>query len=246
MAKKGFIGLTLVTLFFLSFISPIRGSASKNSILTLESPGDGSRVTTPIQLSVQIKSQDQVLIRITLTDRSGTVIARQLLPMDTNAEAFFNFYSKLAFEIPRDTSEALLSIALLDTANRPITLRSSSVILLSEGEDQILSSDPMEEWLTITQPQAGEALSGGLVRVEGTVTPLVEGPVFFELVTDSGGQIGTRQLPVGSAGEFIDFDINIPYGYINQMRDVRLVVRQRDNNFGQSIILDSMPIFLSP
>ena len=246
MSNKGLVRLTLIILFFLSFNSPIRGSASKNPLLFIDSPGDGSRLTSPIELSVEIGGQDPALIRMTLTDRSGTIIARKLLPVDTNEGSQFDLYSDLAFEIPNDTSDGLLSIALLDSSNRPITLRSASLILLTKGGDQIVAPDQKTEWLTVTQPQPGEAFSGGSFRVTGTVTPLLQRPVFFEIVTDSGGQIGTRQLPVESAGEPLDFEIDIPHGYINQERDVRLIIRQSDPKFGETIILDSVPIFLSP
>ena len=246
MAKKGLFILILVFLFLQTFIPAYTGSGLKNATLILESPGQGSRVTSPINLSAQIEYDEPALIKVTLTDRSGVTIARKLLQSDKYEALTSDFNSELAFEIPRDTSEGLLSIALLDSYNRPITLRSTSLTLINAGEDQILTPGQQAEWLKISQPETGDSLSGGSFRVRGTVTPLVEGLVFFELITDSGGQIGTRQLSVDTAGEPVEFDIDIPYAYINQKRDVRLIVRQRDTKFGSTIILDSVPIFLSP
>jgi hypothetical protein len=118
--------------------------------------------------------------------------------------------------------------------------------LLSGGEDKIESTYQTEPWLTISQPQPLEDHSGGEVRVTGAVRPLIERPIFFELVTDNGAQIGTRQLSAGQAGETLDFDITVPYAYINQRQDVRLIVRLSYPQLGEIIILDSVPIFLSP
>ena len=179
-------------------------------------------------------------------DQSRNIIARQLITLDEDAGSQKNFSTDLFFEIPINSSEALLSISLLDSNNRFTTLRSVSLILLSEGQTQIEGSKSETDWLTITQPQSGEVLSGGEVRVIGTVRPYVDEPIFIELVTDSGGQIGTRQLLVDQAGKTFSFDTLIPYQYINEIRDIRLIIRQSDPKFGETIILDSIPIFLTP
>ena len=179
-------------------------------------------------------------------NQSRNTLSRQLLSLDTDEGNLINFSTDLFFEIPGDSSEGLLSITLLDSNNRPAILRSASLFLLSEGQTQIEASKSETDWLTIIQPQPGEVLSGGEVRVVGTVRPYVEGPLFFELVTDSGGQIGTRQLSVDIAGRTFSFDIRIPYQYVNEMRDIRLIIRQKDSKFGETIILDSVPIFLTP
>lgn len=215
-------------------------------VLILTSPGDDSLVTSPIEVSAELRLPENYLIRVSLTDRSGNVISRQLLRLDTSENTLSNFSTDLPFEITRDTSEGLLSITLLDVYNRPVALRSATITLLSSGEPRIEPPSQDSGWLTITEPQPGEEFSGGEVRVNGTVTPLVERPIFFELNTGSGGQIGTRQLPVITAGETFSFDVSIPFGFITERRDVRLIIRQSETKFGQDIILDSVPIFLSP
>jgi hypothetical protein len=246
MSKIRQIRSLLLILLFLNFLSLRSGSASTVPALLLNRPGDGSQVTSPIQISAQIGAPDSELIRVTLVDRSGNVIARQLLRQSSSDKPSFDFSTELPFEISGETSEGLLTIALLDSYNRPISLRSASLRLLSGGEDKIESTYQTEPWLTISQPQPLEDHSGGEVRVTGTVRPLIERPVFFELVTDSGAQIGTRQLPVEQAEETLDFDISVPYAYINQRQDVRLIIRQSNPQLGEIIILDSVPIFLSP
>jgi hypothetical protein len=246
MSKKRRNLFFLLLLLLLNFISPSSGSASMIPSLILKNPGDDSLVASPIIISAELCVQENFLVRVSLTDRSGTVIARKLLRLDTSGNTFSNLSTDLLFEIPGDASEGLLSISLLDVYGRPVALRSASITLLSSGEPRIESPSQNSDWLTITQPQPGEDLSGGEVHVTGMVTPLVERPVFFELITDSGGQIGTKQLQVISTEEAFSFDVSIPYGFITERRDVRLVIRQNETKFEENIILDSVLIFLSP
>ncbi len=246
MMKIRQIGLILSLLFLLQFQSPHSASASTTPSLTLISPGNGSRVTSPITISAQIRSQENCFLRITLADQSSSIIARQLFRLDAVGNSSLSFSTNLPFEIPRDSSGGLLSVEILDAYNRPVVLRSASITLTSRGEEQIKINNQDSDWLSISHPQSGEVLGDGEVRVEGTVRPVTGNPVFFELITDNGGEIGTRQLAVGSAGETLKFDITIPYAYINKIRDVLLVIRQRDNTFGKNINLDSVPISLSP
>lgn len=246
MPKIRLTGLVLLLSLLMFFSAPFHGSASTEPTLLLESPGNGSWVVSPISISAQINSEDFTLLRITLRDQSRNIIARQLCRLDTFKESPINISTDLFFEIPGESSKGLLSITLLDSNNRPATLRSASVLLLSDGQTQIEASNPEADWLTISQPQPGDTLGGGEVYVSGTVLPMVENPVFFELITDSGGQIGTRSLSVEAPGKALDFEITIPYAYINERRDIRLIIRQSDNNFGESVILDSIPIFLTP
>ena len=178
-------------------------------------------------------------------DRSNTTISRQLLRLDQN-HGFPNFSNELAFEINNESTEGMLTIAVLDEYNRPISLRSVLLTLQTDGEEIINTSSASLDWLTITQPQPGDTLEGGQVNVEGRVIPTTRRPIYFELITDSGGQIGSRQLAVQEVGEEIEFNIIVPYVYINSKRDVRLIIRQADSHYGENIILDSIPIFLLP
>lgn len=203
-------------------------------------------MTSPIEISAQVQAQPQDLIRVELVERSGSVISRQLLTVKASRDVILSFKSSLAFEIPRETTDGLLTIAVQDSNNRLVALRSAVLKLLSDGENLINLQSSNSDWLTITKPQPGGKLQGGAIDVEGTVIPIIDRPVFFELITDSGGQIGWKQLAVENAGEIIEFNITVPYAYITQERDVRLIIRQTDIFYGENIILDSVPIYLSP
>jgi len=246
MLKTRALGLFLLVFVLIGLRSPLRVDAVRNESLKLISPGEGSSVTSPIKISARFQSQPQDLIRVKLVDRSGSVISRQLFSVNASGDAVQDFASSLAFEIPREIVDGLLTIAILDSDNRLVALRSATLKLQSVGENRINLQSSNSDWLTIVKPQPGERLQGGKVVVEGTVTPIVERPVSFELITDGGGQIGWKQLVVENVGEPIEFSITLTYAYIYQERDVRLVIRQTDSFYGENIILDSVPIYLSP
>lgn len=246
MLKSRFLGIILLIFILIGLRSPLRVDAERIPSINLICPGEGSRVVSPIEISAQVYIQPQHLIRITLVDRSGSIISRQLLQVEADSDYLQDFTSSLAFEIPREFTDGLLTIAIQDENNRLVALRSTPLKLHSDGENSIIPQSSTSDWLTLTQPQPGDRLWGGTVIVEGTVIPIIDRPAFFELITDSGGQIGSRQLAVQSVGEPITFNITLPYVHIYEERDVRLIIRQTDEVYGENIILDSVPIYLSP
>ncbi|MDY6846640.1 MAG: hypothetical protein SVP52_05845 [Chloroflexota bacterium] len=246
MLKTRVLGFILLMFILIGLRSPLPVDAVRITSLKLISPGEGSCVISPIEISAQVQTQLQHLIRITLVDRSGTEISRQLLRVESDSELPQDFTTSLAFEIPREFTDGLLTIAIQDENSRLVALRSTPLKLQSDGENSITSQSSTSDWLTVTQPQPGERLQGGMVIVEGTLIAVIDRPVFFELITDSGGQIGSRQLAVQSAGVPITFNVILPYGHIYKERDVRLIMRQTDEVYGKNIVLDSVPIYLSP
>jgi hypothetical protein len=68
----------------------------------------------------------------------------------------------------------------------------------------------------------------------------------FDLMTESGGVVGTSQLDVQTPGEAFDFEVLLSYDFITEAHEVRLIIRQRLNEFSSDAILDSMPIVLLP
>jgi hypothetical protein len=246
MIKKRALGFVLLFFVLVGLRSPLHAEAVRSDSLKLITPGEGSIVTSPIKISAQVQAQPQDLIRVKLVDRSGSVISRQLFPVNASGDAVLNFTTSLAFEIPRETADGLLMIAVQDSNNRLVALRSAALKLQSDGENLINLQSSSSDWLTITKPQPGEKLQGGAIDVEGTIIPISKRPVFFELITDSGAQIGWKQLAVENTGDPIEFNITVPYAYITQERDVRLVIRQADTFYGENIILDSVPVYLLP
>lgn len=238
----------IFTLFLtLSFLPPGAGIAKNAPPITLLTPGKGSRLLSPIPVSAEILSEPSSLVRIELLDKAGRSIARQLLRLEGLSEDQPTpFRAELPFEIPSGEEEALLTLSLLDPFHRPIALRSAHVSLLSGGDAQINPNQETKFWVTLTQPKPMGLLTGGKVDVAGAVTPLTDNPILLELIADDGRVIGSAQVRVQSPGQTFDFETELFYYYIQTFTDARLVVRQSDNAYNTTVILDSILIGVAP
>lgn len=222
------------------------GGALQSADIVILTPGYESVVFSPIEITAGVKPGADNLIRVSLIDQRNNLLSRQLIRVEAQPENTAQFSTKLAFEIPTERAKALLALETRDEYNRPISLRAIPLTLTSEAE-VVLQPQPFEEpWLTITAPEASSTHGGGLLQVTGRVTPISAEPIVFELITDSGGVIGSKKLGVNTVGEELTFDIIMTYGFINATRDVRLVIRQALEPFDVTIALDSIPFFLGP
>lgn len=240
-------GLVIIFILALSLQPPQMGSALPSPSITELSPGEGSIVTSPIHVNARIQPGQDDLVRVTLLNRDNTVIARQLIKLNAPHDGRqIPFSTTLAFEIPNEHTQALLTLETQDRYHRPNSLRGVLLTLASNGEAVIQGQPAPSTWLTITSPKEGDSFKGGRFTVEGIITPPTANPVNFELITDSGGVIGTSQLAVDEPGITFQFNISVAYSFITSRRDVRLIVRQTVDPYGSNIVLDSLPISLSP
>lgn len=238
--------ILLVSFLMISVRPPQSGTASSPGLINILTPGEGSAVNSPIELDAEIQPGGDGLARVSLLDRQNNVLARQLIRTDPDLQTISRFSTQLAFEIPTESTPALLTLATQDEHHRPLSLRSVTLTLHSDGTASITTPDTIASWLEIDQPAPHESLSGGSFIVDGRVTPIIQNPVIFELITDTGGVIGSSQLAVQESGEPLDFSIQLSYDFITTTRDVRMIVRQTINPYGANMILDSLPITLSP
>jgi hypothetical protein len=237
------LGILLIT----TLLTSRQDLAQPIKAVSILNPGDGSVVTSPIQLSVELQPGSDTFIRIELFNGSNVIIARQLQPILIDPEIPTTLDFSIPFEIPKESSDALLTVAKFDEFNRPQSLRTVFLTLSSTSPEVIQpSSRPGEDWLTIHSPSLGETISGGRFRIAGTVIPQTEDTIFFELITDSGGEIGNAFLTAGDPGKAIDFDLPIAYSYITTPRDVRPVIRQTSDEYQTTLIMDSLLLTLEP
>jgi len=239
-------GIFLIFFLGINLLPPPSGLATPPALIGILSPGNGSMVLTPIELTAEIQPGGDGLVRVSLLDRQNNVLARQLIRTNKNIQTPSKFSTHLSFEIPGESAPALLTIALQDEYHRPLSLRSVSLTLQSSGTVNIKASDIDASWLQMYRPLPHESFSGGGFRVDGRVTPLTQKPVIFELITDTGGVIGSSQLAVDTPGEPFDFSIPLSYAFITTQRNVRMVIRQTTDPYGMNVILDSLPLTLAP
>ncbi len=246
MQKRMRVFFVMAVLISRALITPAESTAQSTTMLALISPGEGSRLTSPIHIIAEIQNPGPGLIRLALVDAKGIVLARQLLRLPPTMEEAHPFESWLFFEMPEPSLSARLTVSLHDTTMQTLSLRSVNLTLSAEGEDQTLPNANLTAWLTLDFPTAHTQFDEGKVHAVGTVIPLNNNPVIFDLVTDTGGVVGTLQLPVTQTGQPQSFDINIPYAFITKARSAMLVIRQVGKTQPGNVILDSLPIILIP
>ncbi len=221
-------------------------SASSTPFISIITPGDGSVLTSPIHLIAELNHEAGSLVRITLVNDNNLTISRQLLRIDKEEDSSTRFETDLFFEIPIETTEALLTVSTLDDNHRLQSLRSVTLKLASEGQSTVQAHLSNEPWLVIEEPKPMETIAGGQITVSGTINPVNDNPIRFDLVKPNGVVIGTLQLLVINPGEAIIFNSTLPYAFITDTTDVRLVIRQLSDDFATDVILDSVPVYLVP
>lgn len=222
------------------------GLALPSAEITIHTPISGSTVISPIDITASVTPGADDLIRISLIDKSRNLLARQLIRVDSDEFNPEQFSTQLMFEIPTESAEALLIISTKDMNNRPLSERAITLTLKVNNEVVLETQSPETPWLIVDTPKPLSIHHGGSLTVSGTVTPISTKPLILELFTDSGGLIGSKQLTVGNTGLETPFLVTLTYSFIDTTRDVRLVIRQTMDPFGQNVTLDSIPIYLAP
>lgn len=238
--------LLLCVLVCWGYLTSQRISAQSAGPIVLLSPGPQSLVTSPIQIRALVHPGESSLVRVTLVDRQQNLLARQVLRINAPDHDAVDLTTELAFEVPVERTAAFLTIMTQDHFNRPIAIRSVPIRLQSSGEMLIAPLPVADPWLEINQPKPGAVINDSPIIVTGRVRPINERPVIFELITERGRAIVTRQLAVETPGEWVAFEIPLPYLASSQIRDMRLTIRQSSGIAGVNLTLDSLPLTIVP
>ena len=243
-SMQSYLRLFLSLSLILAFVHA--ANAQPTQPMTILSPGEGSLVTAPIEVTAMIHAGEDGLVRLTLVDRKQNLLARQLLRVDALSDSTFEFSTLLAFEIPTDTTSAILTITTKDRFHRPLAMRSAMLNLANGGEEQILLHLNEDPWLTVTQPEPGAVISDSPLLITGTVRPINETPIYFELMTERGRAIFSKQLAVETPGIDFEFSVSLAYSPVVKQENMRLVIWQSAGWPGVIGVLDSLPVIIAP
>lgn len=238
--------LNLIFVLFLTALPTEQGVTQAKSMISILTPSEGSVVSSPIQLQVELAPDVETRLRVCLIISSNFTISRQLHRINKDPNNSSLFETRIPFEIQSDQSNTLLTVTLVDEFNRPQSLRSVPLTLSVTSTEMLEDYSSATDWLTIESPEEDSEISGGVFIIKGTVIPHSNKSIYIELITDTGGVIGNAFLYVETPGKKITFDIPISYNLSKGPRDVRLVVRQSSDDSNSVIILDSLRLFLTP
>jgi hypothetical protein len=121
------------------------------------------------------------------------------------------------------------------------------LLLLTEGTSIINLPGNLKERCAITQPAAGQRLSGGILTVVGKMRPYNNLPLMLELVGRDDGVIGTQEVPISTASNEAEVPFRVDMHYnISKPVWALLSVRQNDDRIGGLMYLYSQEIYLNP
>ena len=207
------------------------------------SPGPMSKLVSPIQFRADVISGESQKVQVDLFGEDGRLLSRTLRQvLNTSEGAFVSF--KIPFETRAAAELGRITVSTLDKNGRIQALNSVRILLLSSGVNEINPPGNPSEPVGIFSPLAEEAVSGGVLNVNGDIWPFSLQSVVLELISPEGKSVGLRILTVTDIKPQL-FATTIPYKVTEPML-ARLTIRQDDDRMPGSFYVYSQIVLLNP
>jgi hypothetical protein len=231
---------------YLPLVLNLTYTRPEESIMIL-TPGSGSDVINPVHISgvSDPTFENNLEVRILLAD--GTVLEESYTTIQADIGERGPF--ELDLEIDLDREENIF-IQVFDRSARDggiIHLSSVAVTFTPTGPEDIVVRDPYLEQITIFQPQTGNIISGGVVRVRGFALAGFEQALLVEVQDQDGVVIAFEPVTVESPELGIPgpFEVEIEYT-LAEAGPGRIVVRDVSPAHGDNAHLSSVEVTLQP
>jgi hypothetical protein len=212
--------------------------------IQIRSPGPMSKVTSPLNLRMQIVTGASELVQIDLQGEDGRLLARNL-ERAKSWPAGYVLSLKIPFEVRAAAEVGRITISTKDDVGRVQSLLTMRVLLLSVGEDEITPKGDTSERAVFYSPPRKDAVAlDGVVEIEGRFLPFNDQPVVLELIDPEGKTVGLRVLDFIGTDEQL-FTTTVPYK-VSEPTQARLVLRQDDDRLEGQAYLYSQVITLNP
>ncbi len=210
--------------------------------LRILSPGDGSRLTSPIlpELSVMLGADHTV--EVELLNSSGELLVKKVLRYpEVSSNQRILIQPEMDFEIAAEEEPGRLVVKTYDDFARLISLTSCDLILLSQGTLELQAARIPYELFLLTGPRAGDVITGGVVTVSGYIRLMSQSVIVVELVDEKGVEISNRviDLPGDTNSPPIVFTATLPY-QVERETAVRLIIRQARGTYPGPAFASSM------
>ena len=207
-------------------------------------PAPLSKVTSPIQVEAMVRSGPDGIFRLELLGEDGRVISRKML---SYPQLTVKLSTELEFGISAIAEAARLQIVTHDQYGRVINLNSVELVLIAIGPADLPYSIDVLERIVIESPEHDAKIKGNVVTVFGRARPTKEKPYFIELITSSGGVVGSRPVAVTPEPNegYGTFLVDVPYS-VSQPTQVRLTISERGVHIPGPVYVTSREITVSP
>lgn len=215
------------------------------SAIVLASPGQLSKVRSPIHVQAAAIPGEDGMIRVELMGEDGTLIARQVLNYAGWTGRRVSIAPIIPFELSLVAETARLTIRTVDRSGRNMFVSSSDIILLSEGENEIRPLASKYEPYILTQPYPGKIIKGGVVTIIGRARPVNSSLLHFALIDMNGEILATKEIKLPQTSSYQNFNFDLPY-HVDRDTPVRLTVSQNGERLPGIAALSSELITLRP
>ena len=210
-------------------------------------PGELSRITTPIQLVARLLLDRASRLRLELREQDGRLLFRQISTLNGISIGSGILATPIDFEIALPEELSRLYLRLEDAVGLPLAVNSIELVLANQGIN-ILQPVASQPAILIKIPESSGSIHGGTLTVSG-VTRLfqVDHPLRVQLITPDGGVVGQRLVEVSQPFEsgLRMFTAEVPY-FVSKSTTARLVVFEEDRKTSQITHLTSLEITLLP
>jgi hypothetical protein len=215
----------------------------QEAIMILE-PAPGSRVASPVRVSgyADPTFEQNLLIRIILDDGSQLPVDSTIIQADIGERGYFEFQ----YHFVRGGQGFIQVFDLSARDGGIIHLSSVGVILDPTGTPEIITREPYNEQIIITNPSNSATIRGGAISVEGVAIASFEQTLVVDILNEDGNIISTEIVTLDSEfGEYGMFHVEIAYR-VNTPQPGRVVVRDPSPAFPGDLHLNSVEVTLEP
>lgn len=213
------------------------------------SPGQMSRLTSPIQFSASLQPGPGGKVEIVLLGEGGRILYRKLIRYTT--QDWVLIADNVEFNIAAAAEAARLQISTADEHDRMMALASVDLVLLALGDNDLNPPTDLLEPVIIREPVVNTLIMGGKVVVTGLVRTSGKQPLLVELVDAKGKVVGYRQAVVALPADpwatqgYATFKAEVPYS-VDGPTWARLAVSAFEDDLPGPTHLSSLLILLGP
>ncbi len=217
------------------------------------SPGRLSRVLSPFQLHLYLVPPrndrgEEMVYQISLYGENGRLINRETITRTPQEGGKPHLILELDYKISGEAESARLEISSIDPYSRVTALKTTDIILLNQGEEEIKTILNLYPDIIIQQPVPSTLIQGDILTVQGLTRIAPSDELLVECVNRDGGQIGSGLIEVDEedlGNGYRSFAGEIPFqvGYSSW---IRVQVIAQDGKFSGVLSLSSVEVLVSP
>lgn len=217
--------------------------------ITILSPGPGSKVASPVQLSGEADPTFEQTLAVRVVSMDGTTMTSLSTTIRADAGQRGPFAVQIPVDVPQP-QQAMLQVYAASPRDGGFThLASVIVTLLPQGApgEQIRPASAQPERIVIDQPGPGQSLTGGKVHIAGFALASFEQTLVVELYDGEGRRLASQPVIISAPDMGVPGPFQTDLAYpATASGPGRVVVRDISPANGADVHLASVEASLSP